>query len=235
MGTNDTLDIATIDKSNLPDSGLSEDNPEHDELLCELEESLESYEQYIPGLAGTGIDLCYRSGPYGLAYPICIGDRINHSGDHYEIVHRLGMGAFSVVWLARDLKRNESVAFKVVVEGSDGEKEFANQKMLKEARSVEGPNLNLYQDTFLLESPYNEARKDGTPAMFHRVLVLPLAGPPLNSSEIRFERSLRSRMTAAKSLLEALRDLHKAGFVHGGLCALPQLTCKCILVLTNVN
>lgn len=234
VGTTDTLDIATIDKSELRDHELSYDIPKHEDLLCEIEVECEQDTQYVPQEKGTGQHFLYPKGPFGLAYPICIGDRINHSGHSYEIVHRLGMGAYSVVWLARDLKNNESVALKVMVEGVDGEKEFSNQNLLKAAASLEGSGLNLYQDTFLLESPYNETRKDGKPPMFHRVLVLPLAGPSLDSYQMRFERSLRSRMAAMKSLLEALRDLHKAGFVHGGLSALPCLTCRYILVLTIV-
>lgn len=224
VGTDDTLDIATIEKSELPDPELSEDNPEDEELLDEMDDLCEPDYRYIPGAFVCTYDRMYPKGPCGLAYPICIGDRINHSGVSYEIIHRLGMGAFSIVWLARNLKRNESVALKVMVEGIDGEKEFSNQNMLKAAGNLEGSGLNLYQDTFLLESPYNETRKEGTPVMFHRVLVLPLAGPSLNSGQMRFERSLRSRMAAAKSLLEALKDLHKAGFVHGGLSALRRVS-----------
>lgn len=86
-----------------------------------------------------------------------------------------------MVWLARDLMRNESVAIKIMVEGAAGEKKFANQKILKEAGNFGHSGLNLYQDTFLLESPYNSTREDGAPAMFHSGFVLPLAGPAVRT------------------------------------------------------
>ncbi|KAI7773679.1 hypothetical protein LA080_010082 [Diaporthe eres] len=94
--------------------------------------------------------------------------------------------------------------------------------------------LNLYKDTFLLPSPYNATGKPPTvshrvllpspynatekpPTVFHHVLVLPLEGPSLSEGQIEFDRSLRSRMATAKSLLQTLRDLHQAGFVHSDI------------------
>ena len=204
METNTNPRIASIQKNFDPDPELSE-NDESD-LWGDLEDCCESEEQYVPQSANSK----------GVLYPICIGDIIHHPEGRYEIVHRLGKGAYSVVWLARDLKRNTCVAFKVMVAGVIGEKEFLNQHMLKKAQHLDASRLNLYTDTFLLPSPYNATGKP--PTIFHRVLVLPLEGPSLSEGLVRFDRSLRSRMAAAKSLLETLRDLHQAGFVHSGMC-----------------
>ncbi|KAK2601386.1 hypothetical protein N8I77_010841 [Diaporthe amygdali] len=202
METNTNPRIASIQKNFDPDPQLSE-NDESD-LWGDLEDCCESEEQYVPQSANSK----------GALYPICIGDIIHYPDGRYEIVHRLGKGAYSVVWLARDLKRNICVALKVMVAGSIGEKEFLNQHMLKKALHLDTSRLNLYKDTFLLPSPYNATGKP--PTMFHRVLVLPLEGPSLSEGLVQFDRSLRSRMAAAKSLLETLRDLHQAGFVHSG-------------------
>lgn len=194
--------IASIEKTTSPDPKFSKRDKY--ELWGKIEHVCEEEERYIRRPTNTG----------GALYPICIGDVIHHPGGRYEIVHRLGKGGFSVVWLARDTKRNTCVALKVMVAGAVGEEEFVNQRLLKETAGLDKSRLNLYQDTFLLTSPYN---KDGkAPTIFHRVLVLPLEGPSLKDGDMRFDRSLRSRMTAANSLLEALRDLHQAGFVHGG-------------------
>lgn len=206
MEPQNTVNSASVDKSVSPDPDLPEDEDEADMLWQNIEDYCEAEEQYSPQSTPTN---------QVIFYPICIGDRIHHPGGQYEILHRLGNGGFSVVWLARDLKRNTSVAMKVMTAGFAGEKEFANQKMLKEASNLEKSRLNLYLDTFHLESPYDEMRRDGMPIL-HRVLVTPLAGPALSTYDMRFDMSLRSRMAAAKSLLEALRDLHKAGFIHGG-------------------
>lgn len=204
METNANPRIATIQKNVDPDPPLSDYDESN--LWGGLEDCCESEEQYDPTIAGSR----------GALYPICIGDIIHYPEGRYEIVHRLGKGAYSVVWLARDLKRNVCVALKVMVAGSIGEKEFLNQQSLKKALHQDTSRLNLLKDTFLLPSPYNAAGEP--PTIFHRVLVLPLQGPSLREGEIRIDRSLRSRMSAAKSLLEALRDLHQAGFVHSGMC-----------------
>lgn len=206
MGTITKPHIAFIQKSFDPDPQLSE-NDESD-LWGDLEDCCESEEQYVPQSANSK----------GMLYPICIGDIIHYPEGRYQIVHRLGKGAYSVVWLARDLKRNICVAFKVMVSGSIGEKEFLNQHMLKKALHLDISRLNLYMDTFLLPSPYDATAKP--PTIFHRVLILPLEGPSLSGGLVQFDRSLRSRMAAAKSLLETLRDLHQAGFVHSGIYSL---------------
>lgn len=216
METDTTPHIASIQKNLDPDPQLSEND--HCNLWGELEDCCESEERYDPQTAADS---------KGLLFPICIGDIIHHPEGRYQIVHRLGKGAYSVVWLARDLKHNIFVAFKVMVAGSIGEKEFLNQHMLKKARHLHTSRLNLYKDTFLPPSPYNATGKP--PTIFHRILVLPLEGPSLSEGQVEFDRSLRSRMAAAKSLLETLRDLHQAGFVHSGMCGpfAPPGAIKC--------
>lgn len=205
METDTHPHIASIQKNLDPDPQLSDYHESN--LWGELEDRCESEERYDPQTAANS---------KGLLFPICIGDVIHHPEGRYQIVHRLGKGAYSVVWLARDLKHNICVAFKVMVAGSIGEKEFLNQHMLKKASQLHASSLNLYKDTFLLPSPYNATGKP--PTVFHRVLVLPLEGPSLSEGQVEFDRSLRSRMAAAKSLLQTLRDLHKVGFVHSGMC-----------------
>ncbi|ROW06941.1 hypothetical protein VMCG_03986 [Cytospora schulzeri] len=192
--------LASIVKAS-PDRELTEE--EENDMFPDIEEECEAEDQYCPEPGQSS----------GVLFPVCIGDIIYHPGARYQIVHRLGKGGFSVVWLAHDLQRNTSVALKVMMTGPAGEKEFENQRILKRTADLDKSRLNLYQDTFHLASPYNVKGR----ALYHRVLVLPLAGPSLGADDILFKRSLRCRMAAAKSLLEALRDLHRAGFVHGDI------------------
>jgi hypothetical protein len=56
----------------------------------------------------------YYDGTY---YPICIGDVLHN---RYRIIHKLGWGGFSTVWLARDEETNSDVALKILVAGRDG-------------------------------------------------------------------------------------------------------------------
>lgn len=65
-------------------------------------------------------------------------------------------------------------------------------------------------DTFLLPRPAGDNRQ-------HRVLVFPFMGPCLCSLVLKkMSIPMATRMYAARQLLEALENLHKAGIVHRG-------------------
>ena len=53
----------------------------------------------------------YVSGAY---YPISFGETLD---GRYHVVHKLGWGSFSTVWMARDLNNNELVASKTGIPG----------------------------------------------------------------------------------------------------------------------
>ncbi|ROW06069.1 hypothetical protein VMCG_04503 [Cytospora schulzeri] len=53
----------------------------------------------------------------GRLYPFCIGDVFQN---RYRVVHRLGRGGPSTVWLARDSKNASAVALKVMIAGDLG-------------------------------------------------------------------------------------------------------------------
>jgi serine/threonine protein kinase len=55
----------------------------------------------------------YRPGGY---HPITIGALLN---DRYRIVHKLGFGTYSTVWLARDQQTENYVAIKITVAAGD--------------------------------------------------------------------------------------------------------------------
>ncbi|KAL9598708.1 MAG: hypothetical protein Q9219_004321 [cf. Caloplaca sp. 3 TL-2023] len=52
----------------------------------------------------------YHSGGY---HPVNIGDV--HFDGRYRIIHKLGFGTYSTVWLARDMHRGRNVALKIIV------------------------------------------------------------------------------------------------------------------------
>lgn len=55
----------------------------------------------------------YRVGGY---HPIAIGDQLH---DRYRVVHKLGHGTYSTIWLAQDQKLNRYVAVKVCTADSN--------------------------------------------------------------------------------------------------------------------
>ncbi|KAK2858486.1 hypothetical protein FQN49_004685 [Arthroderma sp. PD_2] len=135
-------------------------------------------------------------------YPICIGEVLNK---RYLVEHKIGFGGFSTVWMAHDLQDKKDVALKVMSLGEWGETETRMQGEI--IRIVQDTShLVTYLSTFIL--PGNDGH--------HRVLVLPLMGPPLCYLTMR-DMSVATRMSAAKQLLVALENLHKAGIIHRDL------------------
>lgn len=136
----------------------------------------------------------------GIYYPICIGDILAGA---YRVVHKLGWGGFSTVWMAHDLEHHKLVALKIGIPGSMGERELKAQKEI--LRTVKDISHHLtFLDTFSLSGV------NGT----HRVMVFPVCGPSLHGC-LR-ELDAKTRMNAAKQLLVALKSLHDANIVHCG-------------------
>lgn len=52
----------------------------------------------------------YRQGGY---HPVHLGDQFKEG--RYQVIHKLGWGGYSTVWLARDLQASRLVALKVLV------------------------------------------------------------------------------------------------------------------------
>ncbi|WEW60862.1 hypothetical protein PRK78_006350 [Emydomyces testavorans] len=137
-----------------------------------------------------------------LFYPVCIGEVLNQ---RYRIEHKLGHGGFSTVWMAHDLQDKTDVALKIMVSGESGEHEYHMQKVILQ-NVQDASHLVTYLETFLLPGGKHS----------HRVLVFPLRGPCLYDLDVQ-KKSMTTRMSAARQLLEALESLHKAGIVHRDL------------------
>ena len=80
---------------------LQTGSPNHEGLpllLYQWQEGIEDLENYHPG---------------GYHPAHIIGDRYHNS--RYEIIHKLGFGSYSTVWLAKDHLKSRFVALKIVV------------------------------------------------------------------------------------------------------------------------
>jgi hypothetical protein len=138
--------------------------------------------------------------PRGLCYPICIGEVL---ADRYRILHKLGYGSFSTVWMAYDMTDDKDVALKILMLGDSEEREYQIQcEIIRAVRDT--THLLVYKNTFLLYSPHGH----------HRVMVFPLLGPNLRDRPCR--KPLATRISFAIQLLQALRSLHNGEIVHGG-------------------
>lgn len=94
----------------------------------------------------------YRPSGY---HPVHIGDKY-HDG-RYQIIHKLGTGAYSTVWLAKDSRDDRYVALKIVcVEASDGSSEERLLQYLKTKithDSAKEHHICFLQDEFYIEGP----------------------------------------------------------------------------------
>ncbi len=134
----------------------------------------------------------------GLCYPICIRDILIGM---YRIVHKLGWGGFSTVWIAQDLRHNKLVALKIGISGNEQELDIQKEIL----RTVKDTSHCLtYLDAFPLIGA------NGT----YYVMVFPVRGP--NIRDCLQELPRKTRMRAAKQLLVALKSLHDADIVHCG-------------------
>ncbi|KAF8246626.1 kinase-like protein, partial [Wilcoxina mikolae CBS 423.85] len=163
----------------------------------------------------------YDKGEY---HPIHIGDEL-HNG-RYRIVHKLGYGSYSTVWLVRDQQQNRYALLKVVT--ADGHHDRTESQILhhvKSGRSWRWPHGlwkalwgSNYGGRFVLEA-LDEFEIQGPNGNHWCVVNEPLA--PSLSSMLEYLEGRRlpsdvSRKVAAQ-LTQGLSYLHSNGIVHGDL------------------
>ncbi|KAI9158081.1 putative serine/threonine-protein kinase clkA [Paramyrothecium foliicola] len=176
---------------NSPDLGDIVDYDEDSDGFDDVECHAEPAERYEPGST-------YEY------YPVSIGLVVS---GRYKVIHKLGHGGFSTVWMAHDLSKKKDVALKFMVSRPGAENEYRMQnEIIRRVKDVSG--LVTFIDTFELR------RSDG---VFQRVLVFPLYGPSIEITGPRMP--VKARMGAARQLLTALKGLHDAGIVHRDLNA----------------
>lgn len=163
-----------------------------------LLDGIEDIEDYIPG------GFC----------PVHLGDTF--ANQRYRIIHKLGAGGFSTVWLTRDDTEQRYVSLKILrAEDSEECNELQIQEHLKsQAGNHPGRvHVSLLLDYFTCASPNGS----------HTALVYTLAGPTLSkmysrNGEVRGNRRFRGELARKTALqtAQALDFVHSSGVVHGG-------------------
>ncbi|KAI0845058.1 kinase-like protein [Daldinia vernicosa] len=161
--------------------------------------------KYLPFELGECEDLeNYEPGGF---HPVHLGDVYD---GRYRVVHKLGFGGFSTVWLARETSENRWVALKIVA---------ARESPSYEDRSVIASNPNI-AGSCLFVTVDRQFWIDG-PNGRHLCLVFPVLGPDLS----KLSKGIYSRMKpefAREVSLEAARalvQLHSNGLCHGDFTA----------------
>ena len=145
----------------------------------------------------------YRPGGF---HPITIGD---HLCGRYRIVHKLGFGSYSTVWLARDERADRYVAIKIAVGKETGKSQENTITRLLRDKAYPWKDLILPTlDEFFLTGPNGK----------HQCIVTVPARMSIADAQdnaVRLFQLPVARAIAAQLVL-AVYLLHSQGIVHGG-------------------
>ncbi|GKZ31863.1 hypothetical protein AbraIFM66950_000774 [Aspergillus brasiliensis] len=142
-------------------------------------------------------------------HPLTIGDRFN---DRYRVVHKLGHGTYSTIWLARDGIFNKYVAVKLCTADSNPLENNVLSRLSQPQQSS-----HIYRDLIpTISDIFNIQGPNGN----HTCLVTRPAGMNLsdakNGSWISLFQLEVARAIVAQ-LTIAVQYIHSQGIVHGDL------------------
>lgn len=165
----------------------------------------------------------YRPGGF---HPLSIGDVFAES--RYKVLHKLGYGGSSTVWLAQDKHPRERLSSLVtlrVMSAEGSSKDLAEiadhyipQEINKFSRTLNHPsrkNLLVIMDHFFQQGPNGS----------HLCLISPFARPSVLSmaecpGRVSGSRRLRGNLArkVTKEMAISVELLHSARIIHGGSC-----------------
>ena len=153
----------------------------------------------------------YRKGGF---HPVGIGDTFKDG--RYRVLHKLGHGGFSTVWLARDELRDRLVSLKILTSSASRHPKELEMLRLLENSAQGNPwhnNFITVLDNFSIEGPNGR----------HHCHVTQPGGPSIRTllespGEVEGTNRLRAPLARhlARQLASAITFMHDAGIVHGG-------------------
>ncbi|KAI0480860.1 kinase-like protein [Xylariaceae sp. FL0804] len=151
----------------------------------------------------------YRPGGF---HPVHLGDILD---GRFEVIHKLGQGAFGIVWLCLDTKSNKWHAVKVM--RADHSSKDVEGRVLGRITKRMTP-MQLRKDYHIL-TPDETFWVEG-PNGRHPCLVMPVMGCDISiwrllMLEPHQEQSLRTAKEACHKLMKGMRFLHQNGICHG--------------------
>lgn len=164
-----------------------------------------------------GIEPFYRycAGGY---YPVRIGDQFCSS--RYRIVHKLGYGVSSTIWLARDEHLARYVAIKFAVSKLRRPFESAVLKTLwnEEGCTVKSPAGVAFVpdvlDEFEVEGPEIEGVRGKHQCLVTTAARMSVTDARESSDKILFQPVVAHAIAA--QMIQAIASLHSRGIVHAG-------------------
>lgn len=169
----------------------------------------------------------YRPGGF---HPISIGDCFAQG--RYRVLHKLGYGGLSTVWLARDQKvpgSGKLVTLKAMCADASIERNPA--LTIPETLRTANPScagIQTVDHHFFVQGPNGS----------HLFLVSPFAGPSVlamsdSPGRVAGSRRLRADLArkVAKQIATTIHCMHRIGVVHGGKVLLSVSQSRCHLVM----
>jgi hypothetical protein len=149
----------------------------------------------------------YCAGGY---HPVVLGECL-HNG-RYQVVHKLGFGGYSTIWLARDDARNRYVSLKILVASETSRSnEAAILRYLEGEDEASGKRfIPRLLDEFSFEGPNGR----------HVCLVQDVAGSSIATSKedsVNLMFPVETARSIAAQLIMGLSYLHARGVCHGGM------------------
>lgn len=140
-------------------------------------------------------------------HPVHLGDTFDDGC--YRVVHKLGAGGFSTVWLARDETGGEWVALKIV-DAEHSVPTAEKSSLINQMLPVDGTQrVAVHHRQFTFDGPNGH----------HLCLILPVLGPSMSELSYHFNCRLTPWLArrAAYQATRAVADLHAQGLCHGGI------------------
>lgn len=145
----------------------------------------------------------YRPGGY---HPVLIGDVLS---DRYRVVHKLGYGTFSTVWLALDKRRSSYVAVKISTADSYSREANALQAVVDHSSNYDHSGkemIPVIQDQFEICGPNG----------CHKCYVTAPASSSVAAANFSRLFKIETARALVSQLILAVAYTHAQGFVHGG-------------------
>lgn len=153
----------------------------------------------------------YTKGGY---HPVNIDDEIY---GRYRIVHKLGFGSYSTVWLARDQQLDRFVSLKFLV--ADTPPNSPEILILRQLSNISGSQLENHPGRPFVLTLLDEFEVQGENGR-HHCLVTEALGPSISAVKYESDRNRLpghiSRIVATQCA-KGLAYLHSCGVVHGGI------------------
>lgn len=153
----------------------------------------------------------YRPGGF---HPTYIGDMLKDR--RYRIVHKLGYGSYSTIWLALDTLRRQYVAIKICA--ANASEDSVEEQILQHLSNTKRESLAAHPGKHMVQSLMDAFDLRG-PNGHHKCLVMPPAMMSVrDAKEASYSRLFRPNIARSiiAQLALAVDFVHGKGIVHGG-------------------